>query len=156
MKSENKNNMFRLKPLFATLSIAMLLAACGGKEGQQPPGAPGGPGGAPQAVEVDVAGNLELQGDATRLKQVFVNLIANAGKFAPEVLGRADARERILDRLVGYSVALVDHERARRNRAAPASSPEAGASGRGLPEARTAPSRAATGPGRIRRPEVKR
>lgn len=54
MKSENKNNMFRLKPLFATLSIAMLLAACGGKEGQQPPGAPGGPGGAPQAVEVDV------------------------------------------------------------------------------------------------------
>lgn len=35
------------------MSLLLLLAACGGKDGQQP-GAPGAPGGAPQAVEVDV------------------------------------------------------------------------------------------------------
>jgi signal transduction histidine kinase len=37
-----------------------------------------------QTLEVDVEEGLTLQGDATRLTQVFVNLFANASKFAPE------------------------------------------------------------------------
>jgi signal transduction histidine kinase len=37
-----------------------------------------------QPLEVDVPEGLELQGDAMRLTQVFVNLFANASKFAPE------------------------------------------------------------------------
>jgi signal transduction histidine kinase len=47
-----------------------------------------------QPLEVDVADEIELQGDATRLTQVFVNLIANASKFAPEGLPiRVGARQ---------------------------------------------------------------
>jgi signal transduction histidine kinase len=37
-----------------------------------------------QALEVNVPEGLTLQGDAPRLTQVFVNLLANASKFAPE------------------------------------------------------------------------
>jgi signal transduction histidine kinase len=37
-----------------------------------------------QPLEVNVPQGLALLGDATRLAQVFVNLIANASKFAPE------------------------------------------------------------------------
>jgi signal transduction histidine kinase len=37
-----------------------------------------------QPLEVNLPEHLGLQGDATRLTQVFVNLIANASKFAPE------------------------------------------------------------------------
>jgi signal transduction histidine kinase len=37
-----------------------------------------------QPLQVEVPEGLALQGDPTRLTQVFVNLIANASKFAPE------------------------------------------------------------------------
>jgi signal transduction histidine kinase len=37
-----------------------------------------------QQIAREVAGELPLQGDAIRLTQVFVNLLANASKFAPE------------------------------------------------------------------------
>jgi signal transduction histidine kinase len=37
-----------------------------------------------QTLSVDVPDELSLQGDGMRLTQVFVNLIANASKFAPE------------------------------------------------------------------------
>ncbi len=52
-----------------------------------------------QPLEVDVPDGLTLQGDAMRLTQVFVNLIANASKFAPE-----DSPIRIGARVEGGSV----------------------------------------------------
>lgn len=47
-------NLTRFPLHYGVMSLVLLLAACGGKDGQQPPGASAGPGGAPQAVEVDV------------------------------------------------------------------------------------------------------
>ena len=44
--------------------------------------------------------DLSLQGDAVRLTQVFVNLLANASKFAPEPRRSASARAREEDRIV--------------------------------------------------------
>jgi len=52
-----------------------------------------------QPLEIEVPEGLALQGDATRLTQVFVNLIANASKFAPEGtpirIGAQGARDNI-------------------------------------------------------------
>ncbi len=46
-----------------------------------------------QHIERDLQGDLSLHGDALRLTQVFVNLLANASKFAPEASAiRVNAR----------------------------------------------------------------
>jgi signal transduction histidine kinase len=48
-----------------------------------------------QPLEVNIVEGLTVQGDAPRLTQVFVNLIANASKFAPEgTTVRVGAEER--------------------------------------------------------------
>jgi signal transduction histidine kinase len=52
-----------------------------------------------QPLDVELPEGLELQGDATRLTQVFVNLIANASKFAPE-----DTPIRIGARVEGHLI----------------------------------------------------
>ncbi|HET9861888.1 MAG TPA: ATP-binding protein [Steroidobacteraceae bacterium] len=90
-----------------------------------------------QPLEVDVPEGLALQGDATRLTQVFVNLIANASKFAPEGspirVGARAAGERVSawveDAGPGLPDGAVDiFERFRRG----AEEPEPGGLGLGL------------------------
>jgi signal transduction histidine kinase len=90
-----------------------------------------------QPLEVQVPEGLTLLGDATRLTQVFVNLIANASKFAPEdtpIRIGAEADDKVLRAWVedsgpGLPEGAVDiFERFKRG----AQEPEPGGLGLGL------------------------
>jgi AcrR family transcriptional regulator len=81
------------------------------------------------AVSRLVARRCGLAAPDTDIHQLVFALVAMANDYcmsrefmqmlAPDVLGRPRAVEQILDRLVGYSCALVEHEIARRRVAAP-------------------------------------
>jgi AcrR family transcriptional regulator len=82
-----------------------------------------------QALAALLARHCGLKRPDAGIHQLAFALVALANDYsisreimamlAPDVLSAADAGERILDRLVGYSIALVAHEQARRA-AAPA------------------------------------
>jgi signal transduction histidine kinase len=55
-----------------------------------------------QHIERDLQGDLSLHGDALRLTQVFVNLLANASKFAPEATAIRVGARRDTDRVIAW------------------------------------------------------
>lgn len=83
------------------------------------------------ALATLVARNCSLDRPDAEVHQLAFAIVAMANDYcssreflrllAPEVFGGADACERIIDRVVGYSVALLAHERARRAAASPRS-----------------------------------
>ena len=83
-----------------------------------------------RALTALLARHCGLQAPDTDIAQLSFAIIATANDYclsrefmkmlAPEVLERPQAERHILDRLVGYSRALVEHEQARRAAARPA------------------------------------
>jgi AcrR family transcriptional regulator len=71
--------------------------------------------------------------------------------LAPGVLNRPQARQRILDRLVGYARALLDHEIARRREAAPPARAKSRTSPNRSLESRHVPTPAKSSPRKPRR-----
>ena len=55
-----------------------------------------------QHIERDLQGDLSLNGDALRLTQVFVNLLANASKFAPESTAIRVGARRETGRIIAW------------------------------------------------------
>ena len=55
-----------------------------------------------QHIERDLQGDLSLRGDALRLTQVFVNLLANASKFAPEATAIRVGARRDAERIIAW------------------------------------------------------
>jgi signal transduction histidine kinase len=88
----------------------------------------------------DVANNVFVEGDRSRLQQVIVNLVANAINYTPEageveVIVRGDGRKAILevsDNGVGISAEALPHVFERFYRADKARSRNSGGAGLGL------------------------